>query len=68
MKIVDDWKSAWRWFSMHALVLAGVIPPVGAELPPALKTAIPPGAMGAITAVIAAGGVGGRLVNQSKTQ
>lgn len=39
MKLVDDWKSAWRWFSMHALVLAGVIPTVWAELPPDLKTA-----------------------------
>lgn len=68
MKLVDDWKSAWRWFSMHALVLAGVIPTVWSELPPDLKTAIPPGAMGAITAVIAACGVVGRLVNQSKTQ
>ncbi|HCQ8124604.1 TPA: hypothetical protein OL914_000041 [Klebsiella quasipneumoniae subsp. similipneumoniae] len=68
MKLVDDWKNAWRWFSMHALVLAGVIPTVWAELPPDLKTAIPPGAMGAITAVIAACGVVGRLVNQSKTQ
>lgn len=68
MKLVDDWKSAWRWFSMHALVLAGVIPTVWVELPPGLKTAIPPGAMGAITAVIAACGVVGRLVNQSKPQ
>ncbi|HBZ3704311.1 TPA: hypothetical protein MHK91_12105 [Klebsiella quasipneumoniae] len=68
MKLVDDWKSAWRWFSMHALVLAGIIPTVWAELLPDLKTAIPPGAMGAITAVIAACGVVGRLVNQSKTQ
>ncbi|HBX6085249.1 hypothetical protein SS21_23545 [Enterobacter roggenkampii] len=68
MKLVDDWKSAWRWFSMHALVLAGIIPTVWAELPPDLKTAIPPGSMGAITAVIAACGVVGRLVNQSKTQ
>ncbi|HBS3050972.1 hypothetical protein R8556_21805 [Klebsiella pneumoniae] len=68
MKLVDDWKSAWRWFSMHALVLAGVIPAVWVELPPDLKTAIPPGAMGAITAVIAACGVVGRLVNQSKPQ
>lgn len=68
MKLVDDWKSAWRWFSMHALVLAGIIPTVWAELSPDLKTAIPPGAMGAITAVIAACGVVGRLVNQSKTQ
>lgn len=68
MKLVDDWKSAWRWFSMHALVLAGIIPTVWAELPPDLNTAIPPGAMGAITAVIAACGVVGRLVNQSKPQ
>ncbi|HFG0069304.1 hypothetical protein V6124_11840 [Klebsiella pneumoniae] len=68
MKLVDDWKSAWRWFSMHALVLAGIIPTVWAELPTDLKTAIPPGAMGAITAVIAACGVVGRLVNQSKPQ
>lgn len=68
MKLVDDWKSAWRWFSMHALVLAGIIPTVWAELPPDLKTTIPPGAMGTITAVIAACGVVGRLVNQSKPQ
>lgn len=68
MKLVDDWKSAWRWFSMHALVLAGVIPTVWAELPADLKTAIPPGAMGTITAVIAACGVVGRLVSQSKPQ
>lgn len=68
MKLVDDWKSAWRWFSMHALVLAGIIPTVWAELPPDLKASIPPGMMGAITAVIAACGVIGRLVNQSKPQ
>ncbi|HBS5624259.1 Uncharacterised protein [Klebsiella pneumoniae] len=68
MKLVDDWKSAWRWFSMHALVLAGIIPTVWAELPLDLKTAIPPGAMGTITAVIAACGVVGRLVSQSKPQ
>ncbi|EPJ4017170.1 DUF7940 domain-containing protein [Klebsiella pneumoniae] len=68
MKLVDDWKSAWRWFSMHALVLAGIIPTVWAELPPDLKTTIPPGAMSTITAVIAACGVVGRLVSQSKPQ
>ncbi|MDH0315315.1 hypothetical protein N7410_29020 [Klebsiella pasteurii] len=53
---------------MHTLVLAGVIPTVWAELPPDLKASIPPGTMGAITAVIAACGVVGRLVSQSKPQ
>lgn len=68
MKLVEDWKCGWRWFSVHALVLAGAIPAVWAELPPDLKSSIPPGAMGAITAVIAACGVIGRLVNQDKAQ
>lgn len=68
MKLVEDWKRAWRWFSVHALVLAGVLPAVWAELPPDLKSSIPPGAMGAITAVIAACGVIGRLVDQDKAQ
>ena len=68
MKLVEDWKRAWRWFSVHALVLAGVLPAAWAELPPDLKSSIPPGAMGAITAVIAACGVIGRLVDQDKAQ
>lgn len=68
MKLVEDWKRAWRWFSVHALVLAGVLPAVWAELPPDLKSSIPPGAMGAITAVIAVCGVIGRLVDQDKAQ
>ncbi|WP_154905698.1 DUF7940 domain-containing protein [Klebsiella michiganensis] len=68
MKLVDDWKSARRWFSVHSLVLAGIIPTVWAELPPDLKASIPPGTMGTITAVIAACGVVGRLVSQSKPQ
>ncbi|MBZ7124641.1 DUF7940 domain-containing protein [Klebsiella grimontii] len=68
MKLVEDWKNAWRWFSMHALVLAGIIPTVWAELPPDLKSSIPPGTMGAITAVIAVCGIVGRLVSQSKPQ
>ncbi len=68
MKLVEDWKLAWRWFSVHALVMAGVLPAVWAGLPPDLKSSIPPGAMGAITAVIAACGVIGRLVDQDKAQ
>lgn len=68
MKLVEDWKKAHRWFSMHALVLAGAIPAVWAELPPDLKSSIPPGVMGGITAAIAICGVVGRLVNQSKSK
>jgi len=68
MKLVDDWNKAWKWFSVHALVIAGILPTVWLELPPDLKSSIPPGAMSTITAVIAACGVIGRLVSQEKKQ
>jgi len=66
MKLVDNWKSAWRWFSIHCLWIAAAIPNVWAELPSDLKSAIPPGTMGAIAALVAICGIAGRLVDQEK--
>ena len=68
MKLVDDWKKCWKWFSVHALIIAGILPTVWLELPSDLKASIPPGTMSTITAVIAACGVIGRLVSQEKSK
>ena len=68
MKLVEDWKKCWKYFSVHALIIAGFLPTVWLELPPDLKASIPPEAMSTITAVIAACGVIGRLVSQEKTK
>lgn len=66
MKLIDDWRSAWKYFSVHALLIAGVLPSVWATLPPDLKAYIPPSIMALITAVIAVSGIVGRLTDQSK--
>jgi len=66
MKLIDEWRHAWKFLSVHALVLAGAIPAVWAELPEDLKSSIPPGAMSTVTVVIAICGIAGRLVSQSK--
>jgi hypothetical protein len=68
MKLVDNWKSSWRWFSVHCLWIAAAIPNVWVELPADLKSAIPPGTMGAIAGVVAVCGIVGRLVDQEKKQ
>ncbi|WP_416414155.1 hypothetical protein [Pantoea sp. App145] len=41
MRLVDDWKRCWRWFSIHCLTLAGVIPVTWVSLPDDLKSHIP---------------------------
>ena len=66
MRLVENWKQCWKWFSIHALLIAGVLPTVWATLPPDLKAYIPPSIMGLITAVVAVSGVVGRLTDQSK--
>ena len=64
MKLIEEWRSAWKFLSVHALVLVGIIPTIWTELPDDLKAAIPPGVMSTIAVVIAACGVIGRLVDQ----
>lgn len=66
MKLVANWRNAWRWFSMHCLILAGAIPCAWDGLPDDIKQHIPPSWMGAISAAVAISGVVGRLVDQSK--
>ena len=66
MRLVDDARRAWRWFSVQAFVLAGAIQLTWAELPADLKATIPPDWVMYTTAAICALGVVGRLVAQPK--
>lgn len=41
MKLVSDWKRAWRWFSMQAMALAVAGQTAWLNIPPDLKQSIP---------------------------
>lgn len=64
MKFVDNAKNAWRWFSVQAMVLAGAIQGAWVFVPEDMRTSLPLNAVQAITAVLLAMGVAGRLVKQ----
>lgn len=64
MKLIKDWRQAWRWFSLQAMALAAAIQGVWIQLPPDLKDSIDPSWVSAATvAVLILGGIG-RLVDQ----
>lgn len=65
MKLVENWKDAWKWFSVHCLVLVALIPTVWLELPPEAKEAIPASWMSTITLVVGICGIIGRFIKQS---
>jgi hypothetical protein len=66
MKFVDDIKSAWRWFSVQAMVAAGALQAAWEVMPADLKSGIPPKLVTWITVGLLVLGIAGRLVKQEK--
>lgn len=64
MKLVPEWRRAWRMFSIQAMVLAGAIQAAWAALPPEMMQSIPDPWMRGITLTLLALGIIGRLVDQ----
>ena len=62
--LVPNWKRAWRWFSVQAMVLSTALLSTWALLPADLKAKLPEdvGLYAAIATLVL--GVAGRLVDQ----
>ncbi len=65
MKLVENWKSAWKWFSIQIAVVGAAVQ--GAVLAfPNLKDWLGDGVTHLVGLAILVGLVGGRLVDQTK--
>lgn len=62
--LVAEWRGAWRWFSMQAMVLVAAIQGGWAALPDDLKQHFPEKFVAAVSVALLLLGVGGRLVKQ----
>ena len=64
--IVAEWRQAWRWFSLQAMLLSGVVQGVWETLPADLKQYLPHWLGLALSLVILLLGICGRLVKQKR--
>lgn len=64
MRLIPEWRKAWRMFSMQALALIAALPLVWAELPPEITAMVPASWRPWIMAALALGGMAGRLIDQ----
>lgn len=64
MKLIPNWRQAWRMFSVQAMTLAGAMQAAWVAIPPDLKDRVPDGLVDVLTVAILALGIAGRLVDQ----
>ena len=64
MRLIPDWRRAWRWFSVQTLAILAVLPMVWAQMPPEIKAYVPATWGWAVFMFIALGGIAGRLIDQ----
>lgn len=68
MKLVDNWRNSWKWFSMQCMAAAGTIQATWMAIPDDMKAAVPAQWVSYATlAILALGGIG-RLVSQTPKQ
>jgi hypothetical protein len=66
MKLVEDAKQAWRWFSMQAMVLAVAVQGTWEMVPADMKASIPQQYVTWLTLGLLVLGIAGRLVKQGE--
>jgi hypothetical protein len=64
MKLVANWKSAWRWFSVQLVTAAGAVQLSVLAFPDSVRAWLPDWLTHLLAVALLAGAVLGRLVDQ----
>lgn len=68
MKLISNWRRAWRMFSMQAMTLAAALQGAWMLMPEDLKAALPPALVPVVSVALLVAGMVGRLVDQPKVK
>lgn len=61
MRLVDNWKQGWKWFSVHGMVAAGSLPGIWCSLPGEWRAIVPIKYMAIATGVTTVAALVGRF-------
>lgn len=64
MKLIENWRQAWRWFSVQALAAIAMLPLIWPQLPPQVTEWVPDSWKPWIIVLLAIGGLTGRFIDQ----
>lgn len=64
LQFVEDWRKAWTWFSVNAMIAATAIQGAWLQIPEDMKAHIPEYLVSGSTIALLVLGVAGRIVKQ----
>lgn len=64
MKLVENWRDAWKWLSMHCMIVAGALQGAWVYVPDDMKQMVPRHLVSVLTMILLGLGVAGRLIKQ----
>ncbi len=65
-RLVEDWRRAWRWFSVQAMAISAAVLGAWAVFPEDLKALLPSRAVQGLAAALLLIGIVGRVVDQGR--
>lgn len=68
MRLIPNWKRAWRMFSVQAMTLAGSIQAAWALFPEDLKATLPTNLVHWASVALLVAGIVGRMVDQPRAK
>lgn len=66
MKLVENWREAYKWVSVHCMVVAGAIQGAWVYIPEDMKANVPHHLINGLTVALMVLGVVGRIKKQAK--
>lgn len=66
MKLVTDWKHAWKWASVNFMAVAAALQGAWLYIPDDMRDSIPKHLVGFTTMALLALGIAGRITQSSK--
>jgi anti-sigma-K factor RskA len=68
MKLIENWRDAWRFYSVQALAVIAALPIVWASLPPEWQAEVPGEWIKVMVVVVAVSGILGRVLQQPNVE
>lgn len=66
MKLVDNWKQAWKWYSVHIMLVIVALPEIWGYFPLEWRESLPPSTFKYMMMFLGGSAIAARLFSQEK--